>query len=144
MLAHLAESDAGASADGPAATEDFLELLLMTDPDEQVTMVEQHVQTLASRVLRMDRGMIDVSQPLAAFGLDSMMATELKNRLELSLRIPVSVLDLLKGVSIAEFSKALLARLVEENPEIRQLLDELEAAPMVMDEPLALAGSLVS
>jgi phthiocerol/phenolphthiocerol synthesis type-I polyketide synthase D len=77
----------------------------------------------------MDRDKIDVSQPLSALGLDSMMAMELKNRLELSLRIPVSVVDLLKGVSITEFAIALLPRLMEENAEIRQLLDELEQSP---------------
>ena len=51
------------------------------------------------------------SQPLSAFGLDSMMATELKNRMELSLQVPVSVIDLLKGVCIADFAASLLTRI---------------------------------
>ena len=68
-----------------------------------------------------------VISKLSGFGLDSMMATELKNRLEASLHIPVSVLDLLKGLSIGEFAGMLLPRLLGENSEIRALLDELEA-----------------
>ena len=130
MVAHLAaESESGASEGEQTAAEDFLHVLLLSDPAGQNTLLEQHLQTLASRVLRMDRDKIDVSQPLSALGLDSMMAMELKNRLELSLRIPVSVVDLLKGVSITEFAIALLPRLMEENAEIRQLLDELEQSP---------------
>ena len=146
MVAHLAaESEPPASGGEQTAAEDFLHLLLLSEPAEQNTLLEQHLQTLASRVLRMDRDKIDVSQPLGAVGLDSMMAMELKNRLELSLRIPVSVLDLLKGVSITEFAQALLPRLMEENAEIRRLLDELEQAPdnglLVAPSPIALASS---
>ncbi len=128
MLAHLAsEEDGGASSKAENET-DFLQQLLLAEEGEQSAVLEQHVQALAARVLRMDREKIDVAQPLSAFGLDSMMATELKNRLEMSLRIPVSVLDFLKGLSISEFSSGLLPRLFEENGEIRELLEELEAA----------------
>jgi acyl transferase domain-containing protein/acyl carrier protein len=127
MLAHLAAESESASGDGGETTsDDFLELLLMTPSAEQTMLLEQHLQSLVARVLRMDRGKIDVTQQLGALGLDSMMATELKNRIELSLRLPVSVLDLLKGVTIAEFAKALVTRLMEENTELRRLLDEFE------------------
>jgi acyl transferase domain-containing protein len=145
MMADLAaESETGASSGEQTAVADFLNMLLLSEPAEQNTLLEQHVQTVASRVLRMDRDKIDVSQPLGALGLDSMMAMELKNRLELNLRIPVSALDLLKGVSITEFAQGLLPRLMEENAEIRQLLDELEQAPdaepLVAPNPLGLAA----
>jgi acyl transferase domain-containing protein len=128
MLAHLAsEENDGASSKAENET-DFLQQLLLAEEGEQSAVLEQHVQALAARVLRMDRERIDVAEPLSAFGLDSMMATELKNRLEMSLRIPVSVLDFLKGLSISEFAAGLLPRLLEENGEIRELLAELEAA----------------
>ena len=152
MLAHLAEESESSSSEGSETTaDDFLELLLMSPPDEQGGMLEQHLQTLAARVLRMDRDMIDVGQSLSALGLDSMMAMELKNRLELNLHIPVSVLDLLKGVSIAGFAKALLTRLMEENGELRQLLDELEkpaesealvpVSALTLEEPALIAAT---
>jgi acyl transferase domain-containing protein len=128
MLAHLATEENAGASEQAGSEADFLQHLLLAEEGEQTSLMEQHLQGLAARVLRMDREKIDVSQPLSAFGLDSMMATELKNRLEASLRIPVSVLDLLKGVTIAEFAAALLPRLLEENAEIRELLDELEAA----------------
>jgi hypothetical protein len=116
MIAHLtAESAAAQNGAAENASEDFLQVLLMAEPEQQAGLMEQHLQCLAARVLRMDREKVEVSQPLSALGLDSMMAMELKNRMELSLRISVSVLDLLAGVSIAEFSQMLVARLVEES-----------------------------
>jgi acyl transferase domain-containing protein len=130
MIAHLAEEAAseasGATGDG---TEDFLQAFMMAEPDDHAALMQQHLQGLAARVLRMEAEKVDTGQPLSALGIDSMMAMELKNRIELSLRIPVSVLDLLKGVSIAEFAASLLPRLMEENAELRSLLDELEQVP---------------
>src|SRR5262249_58491865 len=86
--------------------------LLTAEAGDQGRLMEGHLQGLAARVLRMDRQKVDGSQPLSALGLDSMMAMELKNRIELSLRVPVSVLDLLSGVSIGEISASLLSRAI--------------------------------
>lgn len=127
MVAHLAaEPESGGNGSGETTAEDFLQELLMAEPGDQSVLMEYHLQGLAARVLRMDREKLDVSQPLSALGLDSMMAMELKNRIELNLRVPVSVLDLLKGLSVAQFAQSMLSRLMEENAEIHQMLDELE------------------
>ena len=139
MLAHLAaESASGREGAGETAAQDFLQTLLLAEPGDQSGLMEHHLQSLAARVFRMDREKVDVSQPLSALGLDSMMAMELKNRIELSLRVPVSVLDLLKGVSIAELAQSMVTRLMEENPEIHRVLDELEQLPDT--ESLAVSG----
>jgi phthiocerol/phenolphthiocerol synthesis type-I polyketide synthase D len=44
-------------------------------------------------------------------GLDSLMAVELKNRVELDLGIPLPVIDLLQGPSVAQLATLLLERL---------------------------------
>jgi acyl carrier protein len=130
MIADLtAESASDRSGSSGQDSEDFLHALMMTDPDRHLGVMEQHLQGLAARVLRMDREKVDIGQSLSALGIDSMMAMELKNRVELSLQIPVSVLDLLKGVSISELAESLLPRLTEENMELRNLLDEIEQLP---------------
>jgi hypothetical protein len=66
------------------------------------------------------------------------MAMELKNRIELGLRVPVSVLDLLKGVSIGDLAQSMVARLMEESAEIQRALDEIEQMPDT--ESLAVSG----
>jgi acyl carrier protein len=136
MIDHLTKESASASNEaGGAANEDFLQALMMSDPADHSGLMEQHLQALVARVLRMDQEKIGIELPLSALGLDSMMAMELKNRIELSLRIPVSVLDLLKGVSIAECAASLLPRLTEENAELRSLLEELENEMEQVPEP---------
>jgi acyl transferase domain-containing protein len=112
MIAHLAAETS--SGDGDSPGEDFLQVLMTAEDGDQSGLMEEHLQGLAARVLRMDRQKVENSQPLSALGLDSMMAMELKNRIELSLHVPVSVLDLLSGVSIAEISVSLLSRVIDE------------------------------
>jgi hypothetical protein len=77
----------------------------------------------------MDQEKVDVTLPLNSLGLDSMMAMELKNRMEMSLHVPVSVLDLLKGVSIAELAQSQLSRLAEESAAMHRMLDEVNDLP---------------
>jgi NAD(P)-dependent dehydrogenase (short-subunit alcohol dehydrogenase family)/acyl carrier protein len=145
MIATLATES---SSEGPASSagenEDFLQTLIMAEPAEQTGLLEQHLQTLAARVLRMDREKVDTGQPLSGLGLDSMMAMELKNRMELGLRVPVSVLDLLKGVSIADLAESTLLRLMEDNAELRTLLDELEQAPGPETHPPAANATMAA
>jgi hybrid polyketide synthase/nonribosomal peptide synthetase FtdB len=89
MTAHLsAESPSASDNAKEGGAEDFLQAFLMAEPDGQSDLLELHLQALAARVFRMDRERIQVSQPLGALGLDSMMAMELKSRMESSLHIP--------------------------------------------------------
>jgi acyl carrier protein len=139
MLAHLADqSESSDPSDSRNTTADFLETLLIAESAEQDALMTDHIQSLAARVFRMDREKIDISESLSAFGLDSMMAMELKGRVELTLRVPISVLELLKGVSIGDLSKSLLAKVRDQHSEIIQMLDGLSeepAAPM-QESPL--------
>jgi acyl carrier protein len=129
MIADLAaESRADSNGGADSGADDFLAVLMKTDPAEQSAVMEKHLQALTARVLRMDAEKVDISAPLSALGLDSMMAMELKNRLDLSLGMAVPMLDLLKGASIAELSPDLLSRLIAEDSEIQQVLAELEPA----------------
>jgi NAD(P)-dependent dehydrogenase (short-subunit alcohol dehydrogenase family)/acyl carrier protein len=130
MLAHLAdESESSGPSGSRNATADFLETLLIAEPAEQDALMTDHIQSLAARVFRMDREKIDVSESFSAFGLDSMMAMELKGRIELTLRVPVSVLELLNGVGIGDLSKSLLAKVRDQHSEIIQMLDGLSEEP---------------
>ena len=79
-----------------------------------------------------------ITEPLSALGLDSMMAMELKARIEASVRAPVSVLELIKGVSVTELAPSLLAHVIEENEDIHQVLAEIEQ--LSEGEPVASGG----
>jgi NADPH:quinone reductase-like Zn-dependent oxidoreductase/acyl carrier protein len=63
-------------------------------PQDRTALLEQFVCQEMARILRMDAARIDRKSPLQTLGLDSLMAIELRNRLEggVGLRLPTSTL----------------------------------------------------
>ncbi|MCC7358230.1 MAG: amino acid adenylation domain-containing protein [Anaerolineales bacterium] len=63
-----------------------------------------------SRVLGLGEAQLDRHQPLNQCGLDSLMAVELKNRIEQTLGLEVPLVELLQGPTLAGLTSALEAR----------------------------------
>jgi len=68
-------------------------------------------------------------------GMDSIMAVELKNRVEANLPLTLSVADLIVGLSVAELAGKLNAQLAVDE-DIAALLDEVEGIPLEEVEAL--------
>jgi acyl transferase domain-containing protein/acyl carrier protein len=68
-------------------------------PQERRAVLSQHLRRLACQVLRIDEAALAAGDTLTSRGMDSMMAIELKNRIEQSLKVRVAIVDLLKGAS---------------------------------------------
>jgi hypothetical protein len=58
------------------------ETLLTTDADERLAALESYLLANAARALKIDPEQLNVNQALTSFGIDSLMAVELKNRVE--------------------------------------------------------------
>ncbi|MEW5989538.1 MAG: acyltransferase domain-containing protein, partial [Chloroflexota bacterium] len=84
-------------------------------PDERLEMLESYLKQEVAKVTRLSVSRLDAGQPLTRLGLDSLMAVELKNRIEGDLGVEVPLVAFLEGVSIAELSS--------------QVADGIESAP---------------
>ena len=79
----------------------LLDQLADAPPDERLKLILAHLKRQAAKVLGLKPGQdIDPQQPLQDFGLDSLMAIDLKNRIEVDMGVVIPVVDLLQGHSL--------------------------------------------
>jgi acyl transferase domain-containing protein/acyl carrier protein len=83
------------------AEETLAQRLLKTFEEDRRDMVLACIREHAARILGTSAPQIDVNQPLADLGLDSLMAVELAVAVERDLAQPVSVMQLLSAGTIA-------------------------------------------
>jgi phthiocerol/phenolphthiocerol synthesis type-I polyketide synthase C len=70
------------------------------DPVQRRQTLTDKLQAEAARVLRLPPADLDVTRPLNQFGLDSLMALELKNRMQSQWGITVPLVSVLSGPSV--------------------------------------------
>ncbi len=113
------------------------------DPDKRIAIIQEHVRGLVCRVLRVDSAKIADTDNLSNRGLDSMMAIEVKNRIEQSFKVAYAIIDLLKGASIVTISATLSAsldaeRYVDTDEDLSGIIDEIEGLTEAEIETLLL------
>ncbi|GAC1365004.1 MAG: hypothetical protein NVSMB44_25460 [Ktedonobacteraceae bacterium] len=79
--------------------------------EQRAHVLQRYLSAQVAGVLRMPSETLDPNQPLTALGLDSLMAIELKNKLELELAVRIPIVTFLQGPSIAQFTAQLLDQL---------------------------------
>ncbi len=80
------------------------------DPAARQTLLTIYLQEQAAAILHISAAQVDLQQPLNAFGLDSMMAIELKFAIETALRVSLPMEDFLQGNSVSELATRILDR----------------------------------
>jgi acyl carrier protein len=114
--------------------------LLAAGLDEQPTLLQTYLNSLAAKTMGVSN--LDSRQPLNELGLDSLMAVEMKNRIETDLGVVVPMVKLLQGPSIAQLAAHVLAQVAalepatapkptsaaktEDQPAAQQLLAQLD------------------
>jgi acyl carrier protein len=81
-------------------------------PDDWQPILERQLREQAARVLRLSAAALDVEQPLNNVGIDSLMAIELKNRIETDLGVTVPMVKFLEGPSVGDLAKCVADLLV--------------------------------
>ncbi len=141
MYAELdAEPDGTTDGREPAASADaVLDALRRMPETDRPAALAAHLHDIAARVLGLDPGEFGDDENLSNLGIDSLMAVEVKHRVEATLRAEVSVLDLLQGVSVRALAARLLPLLDLDAPEGRT-----ESGTDAGDEEPAETGELAA
>ena len=77
-------------------------------PEERAPLVEEYAVTLVSRVLGLSTDRLDPHAGLTSLGLDSLMAVEIRNRVEADAGIALPLVRLLQGPSTLELAAGIL------------------------------------
>jgi acyl transferase domain-containing protein len=80
---------------------------------ERPHLLRTYLHAEAAHVLGMTPPRLDVSAPLSSLGFDSLMAVQLKNRIENDLRLMVPMIEFLQGPSVEQLAQSLLQRMEE-------------------------------
>jgi acyl carrier protein len=113
MLAALAGEEAlqkGAPA-APADREGPLAALAAAAPEERRPLLAAYLRQQVARVLGIPPARLDLHQRLDRLGIDSLMAVEIKNRIEQQLRVTLPLMRLIQGPTVSELAGTLLDRL---------------------------------
>jgi acyl transferase domain-containing protein/acyl-CoA synthetase (AMP-forming)/AMP-acid ligase II/acyl carrier protein len=102
------------STHGSTTESNFVkEVLLRADAAQRQSLLEPHLRALVSDVMGIDPSRLDSQQPLDLMGMDSIMAVELKNRIEASLGLPLPIIDIIQGFTIDWLASRLVEQLRE-------------------------------
>jgi acyl carrier protein len=113
MLSQLTQEGGSIAAPTEALPKagDFMQVLLCADASERQSLLETHLQAEVALVLGLDKSQLDLRRPLDTLGLDSIIAVELKNRIEGGIGVSLPIVDLLKGLTLTELAAQLLRKL---------------------------------
>ena len=88
--------------------------LIAADPADRLGLLESYLRDQLARLMGVSRERLELHEPLINLGFDSLMAVELKSRIETDLAVVVSVGNLLQGYSMAQIG----ARIIEQIAEV--------------------------
>jgi acyl carrier protein len=112
LLSELAREAAAPAAPSRVAKNGLCrETVLAAAPHERSALLETYLREQLGRVLGRSPAKLDVLQPLNRLGLDSLMAVELKNRIEIDIGVLIPMVRLLQGPSLAQIAAQLAERL---------------------------------
>jgi len=110
----LATASANAASCGSLEQRSFQigEALRLAAPHERSALINNYLQNRIARTLRLEPSAMDLDQPLNRLGMDSLLAMEIRNLIEVEVqapRLPVSLL--LGGASIADIGRWIIEQL---------------------------------
>jgi acyl transferase domain-containing protein/acyl carrier protein len=129
----------------PSTQDEFTYQLQKTDPLHRQEIVLVNVQQQVATVLRLDPSQpVDLDTDLTRLGIDSLMAVELKNRIELHLGADLPVAQILNGPSVTELAALVLGILERDelDGETSTVAGPTQDQPLVEENASAVLQNL--
>jgi len=106
MLADIAAEvqESGGEPTTSRVDHGFRQQLLAADDATRTSLVQDYIRQELARIMGIDPASLETDQPLSTFGLDSLLALELKNNLESRLDFTLPMAKLMEGPSIASLA----------------------------------------
>jgi acyl carrier protein len=115
----VAETHETTEATTNVGADAVLTRLLAANQAERSDLVVTYLSEQVAGVLRVPVAKLDIEQPLTALGLDSLMAIELKNRIERELKVRIPIVTFLQGPGIVQFAGQILEQLAaQQEPHV--------------------------
>jgi myxalamid-type polyketide synthase MxaB len=121
-VANEVQGAAGADA-GSRIDQAFRKELEAADHDARLALVRDYIQQELARIMGVASESLQVDQPLSTFGLDSLLALELKNNLESRLDFTLPMAKLMEGPTIASLAEATVKLIFGEVGEVGESQD---------------------
>lgn len=108
LFSAITETDTNHSLETTDNISINLSYLLNVEEKEQVEVLKSYLSRLIAKVLRIPENHLSTTRPLTSLGIDSLMAVEMKNRIELDLGISIPLVLFLQGPNINAFTDQVL------------------------------------
>jgi thioesterase domain-containing protein len=105
----------GSESSGNENRTQIKESLSEATVEERAAILEPYIRDQVGRVLRIPAAKLDIQRPLNQMGLDSLMAVELKNRIEGDLEVALPTGKLVQDPTIESLVNILLDRLADSS-----------------------------
>ncbi len=113
--------------------------ILATEPEHRFDRIRQYLAHELAGVIKVSPDQIGHQQPLTQFGIDSLMAIELKNNIERQLGVNIPIASLLQGPSINDLTSSILEQLEDETVETPKvkIKDKSSTQTEIIEAPLS-------
>ncbi len=134
LLIDLTSAQDGQTTTANDITSTIQDELLAVETAKRREVLETYLQKVVAQILKLDPGRVEPTRPLGSLGIDSLMALELRNKLEADLGVALSATLVWNYPTIAEMSPHIAGKigieLAVESPENTADTGSRESRPL--------------
>ena len=118
LLQDLCVVDDQSDQAGTQVDQAFRDQFFQADLPTRQRLVQTYIQAELARIMGMEASALEVDEPLSSFGIDSLLALELKNNLETRLSFTLPMAALLEGPSIKSLASETVRLIADPDLEV--------------------------